>query len=101
MQPRGFGFLLSAFSISAFPLAFLLCLMSSYFTRKGIFRRRYCPTATDSEVLCPTCHQPSVRLWHVTSHHPAASDRRLPLGWRYGCYKCCIIFIPPQDKAEI
>ncbi len=26
MQPRGFGFLLSAFSISAFPLGFLLCL---------------------------------------------------------------------------
>ncbi|MCX6913963.1 MAG: hypothetical protein WCK27_31145 [Verrucomicrobiota bacterium] len=75
--------------------------MSSYFTRKGIFRRRYCPTATDSEMLCPTCHQPSVRLWYVTSHHPAASDRRLPLGWRYGCYKCCIIFVPPWDLPAL
>ena len=72
--------------------------MRNTFYRKSIMSRKYWPFATPSTTLCPLCHQPAMRLYQLTRETPWPPASVIPPGWRFGCFKCGIIFIPPWSR---
>jgi len=72
--------------------------MRPTFYRKSIMSRKYWPFATPSTTLCPLCHQPAMRLYQLAHETPWPPSGVIPPGWRFGCFKCGIIFIPPWSR---
>lgn len=58
-------------------------------------RLKYFLNATDSRVRCPQCHGRSIRLYRQREFLIPDPRPGPPPGWRYGCRKCDIIFVPP------
>ena len=72
--------------------------MRNTFYARGLFKRKFYRDATPSAVLCPLCHQPSLRLYQVTVETAWPPSGMIPAGWRHGCFKCRIVFIPPWSR---
>lgn len=72
--------------------------MRSTFYHKGLGSPKRWPLASASQTLCPLCHQAAFRLYQLTHEVPWPPSGMIPAGWRFGCFKCSILFIPPWSR---
>ena len=72
--------------------------MRSTFYHKGLGSPKRWPLAAASSTLCPLCHQAAFRLYQVSHETPWPPNGMIPPGWRFGCFKCGILFIPPWSR---